>query len=27
VRATTWKPEDCPLCKGGTPAIKPGSRT
>jgi orotate phosphoribosyltransferase len=26
VRATTWKPEDCPLCKGGTPAIKPGSR-
>lgn len=26
VRATTWKPEDCPLCKAGTPAIKPGSR-
>ena len=22
----TYKPEDCPLCKGGTPAIKPGSR-
>jgi orotate phosphoribosyltransferase len=22
----TWKPEDCPLCKGGTPAVKPGSR-
>ncbi|HEY7648562.1 MAG TPA: orotate phosphoribosyltransferase [Methylomirabilota bacterium] len=27
VRATTWKPEDCPLCKAGTPAVKPGSRT
>src|SRR5262245_16064381 len=27
VRATTWKPEDCPLCKEGTPAVKPGSRT
>ncbi|MBI4610910.1 MAG: orotate phosphoribosyltransferase [Candidatus Rokubacteria bacterium] len=23
----TYKPEDCPLCKSGTPAIKPGSRT
>ncbi|MBI4590603.1 MAG: orotate phosphoribosyltransferase [Candidatus Rokubacteria bacterium] len=23
----TYKPEDCPLCKGGTPAVKPGSRT
>ncbi len=23
----TWKPEDCPLCKAGTPAVKPGSRT
>lgn len=22
----TWKPEDCPLCKAGTPAVKPGSR-
>lgn len=21
-----WKPEECPLCKEGTPAIKPGSR-
>ena len=23
----TYKPEDCPLCKNGLPAIKPGSRT
>ena len=23
----TYKPEDCPLCKAGTPAVKPGSRT
>jgi orotate phosphoribosyltransferase len=23
----TYKPEDCPLCKIGAPAIKPGSRT
>ena len=23
----TYKPEDCPLCKTGTPAVKPGSRT
>jgi orotate phosphoribosyltransferase len=22
-----YKPEDCPLCKAGTPAVKPGSRT
>jgi orotate phosphoribosyltransferase len=22
----TYKPEDCPLCKGGRPAVKPGSR-
>jgi orotate phosphoribosyltransferase len=22
----TWKPEDCPLCKAGGPAVKPGSR-
>jgi len=22
-----YKPEDCPLCKNGTPAVKPGSRT
>ncbi len=21
-----WKPEDCPLCKQGIPAVKPGSR-
>src|SRR5262245_4322730 len=26
VKATTWKPEDCPLCKAGGQAIKPGSR-
>ena len=23
----TYKPEDCPLCKAGNPAVKPGSRT
>jgi orotate phosphoribosyltransferase len=23
----TWKPEDCPLCKAGTSAVKPGSRS
>ncbi len=27
VTATTWKPEECPLCKAGGTAIKPGSRT
>jgi orotate phosphoribosyltransferase len=27
VTATTWAPEDCPLCKTGSPAIKPGSRS
>ena len=27
VAATTWKPEDCPLCTAGGQAIKPGSRT
>ena len=26
VKATTWKPDECPLCKAGGPAIKPGSR-
>src|SRR2546421_6993821 len=26
VSATTWPPEACPLCKNGSPAIKPGSR-
>ena len=26
VSATTWAPEECPLCKTGSPAIKPGSR-
>jgi orotate phosphoribosyltransferase len=26
VKATTWKPEDCPLCRAGGQAIKPGSR-
>lgn len=27
LRLPTYKPEECPLCAGGTPAIKPGSRT
>jgi orotate phosphoribosyltransferase len=22
----SWEPEDCPLCKEGTPCVKPGSR-
>lgn len=22
----TWRPEDCPLCRSGEPAVKPGSR-
>jgi orotate phosphoribosyltransferase len=26
VKATTWKPEECPLCRAGGTAIKPGSR-
>ena len=26
VTATTYPPESCPLCKTGSPAIKPGSR-
>ena len=26
VKATTWSPESCPLCKTGSPAVKPGSR-
>ncbi len=26
VRATTWQPEACPLCKSGSQAVKPGSR-
>lgn len=26
VQAETWKPEACPLCTAGSPAIKPGSR-
>jgi orotate phosphoribosyltransferase len=26
VEARTWKPEECPLCKSGSRAIKPGSR-
>jgi len=26
VKATTWKPDECPLCKAGGQAIKPGSR-
>lgn len=27
IEAKTWKPEECPLCKLGSQAIKPGSRT
>jgi orotate phosphoribosyltransferase len=27
VTATTWPPDACPLCKTGSQAIKPGSRT
>jgi orotate phosphoribosyltransferase len=27
VTATTWPPEDCPLCRSGSQAIKPGSRS
>jgi orotate phosphoribosyltransferase len=27
VKATTWKPDECPLCRAGGTAIKPGSRT
>jgi orotate phosphoribosyltransferase len=26
VTATTWQPEQCPLCKTGSQAVKPGSR-
>ena len=26
VTVQTWKPEECPLCKSGSTAIKPGSR-
>ncbi len=26
VRAELWKPDACPLCARGTPAVKPGSR-
>jgi orotate phosphoribosyltransferase len=27
VKAATFEPEECPLCRTGSPAIKPGSRT
>jgi len=27
VTTNTWPPEACPLCREGTPAVKPGSRT
>jgi orotate phosphoribosyltransferase len=27
LQATTWDPGVCPLCKTGSPAVKPGSRT
>jgi orotate phosphoribosyltransferase len=26
LQAKTWEPEECPLCKTGSPAVKPGSR-
>ena len=26
IKATTWKPEECPLCRAGSRAVKPGSR-
>ena len=26
VDVKTWKPEECPLCKAGSTAVKPGSR-
>jgi orotate phosphoribosyltransferase len=26
VGAQTWQPAECPLCRDGTPAVKPGSR-
>ncbi|MCR5346635.1 MAG: orotate phosphoribosyltransferase [Fretibacterium sp.] len=26
LEATTWKEEDCPLCREGMPIVKPGSR-
>jgi orotate phosphoribosyltransferase len=27
VSATTWNPDACPLCRAGSQAIKPGSRS
>jgi len=27
VEATIWRPEECPLCRTGGTAVKPGSRT
>ncbi|MBM7867882.1 orotate phosphoribosyltransferase [Heliomicrobium gestii] len=27
MEVVSWPPEECPLCKEGTPAVKPGSRT
>jgi orotate phosphoribosyltransferase len=26
IKVESWKPEECPLCKQGVPAVKPGSR-
>lgn len=26
LRVETWKPDECPLCREGVPAVKPGSR-
>jgi orotate phosphoribosyltransferase len=27
IGATTWRPEECPLCRAGSRAVKPGSRS
>jgi orotate phosphoribosyltransferase len=26
LHVVTWQPADCPLCRTGSPAVKPGSR-
>ena len=27
IEAQTWQPDSCPLCREGSPAVKPGSRS
>jgi orotate phosphoribosyltransferase len=27
VSTTTWPPDSCPLCRAGSQAVKPGSRS